>query len=212
MKRKITILTCLILSCLICSVFLLRSSNTDIPDGYDLSSHNRNLNWKTLSKSQFVYLKASEGSTFKDKKYNEYKIIARQHNLKVGAYHFMCNDCSGKKQFEHYKSVAKKDIDLIPALDVEISGINKNNIIEFISECEKYYGVKPIIYINYLYMLNYHSAIKGCKIWLSNKTPFTPLCDYVIEQYAIKKIDGVDIDCNRINPKYSIKGILLDKK
>jgi len=206
MKFKIVTILCLILS-----VFLLSSSNADIPDGYDLSSHNRNLNWKTLSKSQFVYLKASEGSTFKDKRYIKYKITARQHNLKVGAYHFMCNDCSGKSQFEHYKNIVKKDIDLIPALDIEISGINKYNIIEFISECEKYYGVKPIIYINYQYMLTYHSAIKGCRIWLSNKTPITPLCNHVIEQYAIKKIDGVDIDCNRINPKYSIKEILLKK-
>ena len=199
----------IIVTCLIFSIFLLSSSNTNIPDGYDLSSHNKYLNWKTLSKSKFVYLKATEGSTFKDKKYNEYKVKAKQYNLKVGAYHFMCNNCSGKKQFEHYKNIVKKDINLIPALDIEISGINKNNIIEFISECEKYYGIKPIIYINYQYMLTYHSAIKGCKIWLSNKTPITPLCDYVIEQYAIKKIDGVDIDCNKINPKYSIKEILL---
>lgn len=207
MKLKIIILLCLILS-----IFLLGSSSTSISEGYDLSSHNRNLNWKTLAKSQFVYLKATEGSTFKDKKYNEYKVKAKQHGLKVGAYHFMCKDCSGKKQFEHYKNTVKKDINLIPALDIEISGINKNNIIEFILECEKYYGVKPIIYINYQYMLNYYSAIKGCKIWLSNKTPIIPLCDYVIEQYAIKKINGVDIDCDRINPKYSIKEILLNNK
>lgn len=178
-------------------------------DGYDLSSHNRNLNWEKLSKSQFVYLKATEGSDFTDKKYRSYKQKARENNLKVGAYHFMCNDCTGKKQFNHFRNVVGKDIDLIPVLDVEISGISNNNILEFVSECEKYYGVKPLIYINYYNRIKYYSAIKNCKIWLSNKTPFKPLCDYVIEQYAIEEIDGVEIDHNRINPKYTIKDFTL---
>ena len=34
--------------------------------GYDLSHHNKDVKWNKLSNAQFVYLKATEGTWFKD--------------------------------------------------------------------------------------------------------------------------------------------------
>ena len=176
--------------------------------GYDLSHHNQNVSWDKLN-GQFVYLKATEGTWYKDPKFKEYKRKARQHNLKVGAYHFMRPNKTGKQQFNYFRKVVGKNIDLIPVLDIEVGGLSNKNIQEFITECEKYYGVKPMIYANRMYHLKHKSAVKGCKWWMAYYLPCLE-SDYALWQYSDKKkIAGTTIDHNYINPKYTITDFIL---
>ncbi|MFV5422747.1 GH25 family lysozyme, partial [Acinetobacter baumannii] len=58
--------------------------------GFDVSHHQENINWKKISpkKFQFVYLKATEGGDYKDPKFQENWLKAREHGFHVGAYHF----------------------------------------------------------------------------------------------------------------------------
>lgn len=176
--------------------------------GYDLSHHNKNINWDKLE-GQFVYLKATEGTWFKDPKFESYKKKARKHNLKVGAYHFMRPNRTGKQQFNYFKMIVGHDIDLIPVLDIEVKGLSNKNIKEFIAECEKYYGVKPMIYANQKYYLKHKSAIKGCKWWMAHYRPSLK-SDYALWQFSDKKkIAGIAIDHNYINPKYTLTDFML---
>lgn len=192
-------------------VIILLCTSISLPnkaDGYDISHHNKNIKWDKL-KVKFVYLKATQGIKFVDPKYNEYKTKAKQSQMLVGAYHFMNPKQSGKSQFQHFKSVVGKDIDLIPVLDVEVPEISDRDLLEFITECEKYYGVKPMIYARIDYYYKYYATFAGCKLWLSQKIPISPFIDYHIWQYKIDNVYGVNLDHNYINPKYTINHFLL---
>ena len=131
------------------------------PHGYDISHHNKNIKWDKLN-AQFVYLKATEGTTFKDPKFIEYTRQAKAHGIKVGAYHFMSPTTSGKKQFEYFSKKVGNSMDLIPVLDVEVMGIADDDIKQFIDACEKHYGVKPMIYANLFFYGKHYSVIKDC--------------------------------------------------
>ncbi len=70
--------------------------------GFDVSHHQGDINWKMISpkKYQFVYLKATEGGDYKDDKFQDYWLEAREQGLHVGAYHFyrLCKDGASQAQ------------------------------------------------------------------------------------------------------------------
>ncbi len=73
------------------SVLPAKAIAQDYPvQGFDVSHHQENINWKKISpkKFQFVYLKATEGGDYKDPKFQENWLKAREHGFHVGAYHF----------------------------------------------------------------------------------------------------------------------------
>ena len=87
--------------------FLLSQSYS----GIDVSHHNGKINWKEVAKDsniKFVYIKATTGSTHTDDCYAYNIKNARENGLKVGSYHFFTSYSSAHKQFENFKSVAKK--------------------------------------------------------------------------------------------------------
>ncbi len=78
--------------------------------------------WHKISpqKYAFVYLKATEGGDFKDRKFQDNWLKAREHGFLVGAYHFyrLCRD--GAIQAENFiATVPKKSNSLPPVIDLE---------------------------------------------------------------------------------------------
>lgn len=73
------------------SVLPAKAIAQDYPvQGFDVSHHQENINWKNITpKFQFVYLKATEGGDYKDPKFQENWLKAREHGFHVGAYHFI---------------------------------------------------------------------------------------------------------------------------
>jgi lysozyme len=96
--------------------------------GVDLSHHNTVTNWE-LVEADFIFLKATEGSTFTDSKYISYRDKAQKHGIAVGAYHFMTTSSSAKRQFQNFYRVVGENIDLLPVLDVEkqTKGVHSND-------------------------------------------------------------------------------------
>lgn len=177
--------------------------------GYDLSHHNKNIDWQQLEHAQFVYLKATESIHFVDPCYKAYLAKARAHGLKAGAYHFMRPNTSGKRQFEHFKSIVGSDVDLIPVLDVEVNGITDANIRQFVEACEAYYGVKPMIYSSVSMKRRHRNATSDCKWWMARSVA-TSRHDYDIWQYAEgKRVGGMRLDHNYINPRHTLDDFLL---
>ena len=70
--------------------------------GFDVSHHQKEIDWKKIPKQKykFVYLKSTEGGDFKDTKFQEYWLQAREQGFLVGAYHFyrLCRDGSIQAQ------------------------------------------------------------------------------------------------------------------
>lgn len=136
-------------------------------DGIDVSHYQGTIDWNEIEKNkkiQFVFVKATDGSTGRDGKYRRNVNGARKAKKMVGAYHFLSSKRSVRLQFEEFRSTVRKgDIDLIPMLDVEIiydkkTGKEKYGVIGwsnkqvqdstmlFVQLCKEQYGVAPLIY------------------------------------------------------------------
>lgn len=68
--------------------------------GIDISSHNGDIDFGALKQAgiDFVLIKASEGSSFKDPRFYTNIARARKAGLKVSAYHFFRFDATGYMQ------------------------------------------------------------------------------------------------------------------
>ena len=192
--------------------------------GIDVSHHNGKINWGQVPDVEFVYVKATEGATYVDPMYQQNIKGARAKKLRVGAYHYFRTTSSVQKQFENYKEhVKKRDIDLIPMVDVEEckkwSTVQfQDSLMRFIQLIKAHYGKAPMIYsVNTFY--NRFCAPRFNKYYLmigryGNEEPFIKgKGTYTIWQKSqTGKIAGilknVDIDIFRKNA--SVKDILIN--
>ncbi len=158
--------------------------------GVDVSSYQGEIDWKTLEKEDisFAFIKATEGSSYKDRFFEKnIKNIAKTR-IYAGAYHFMSFESDGKAQAENFiSSVDKKDIDLPPVIDVELYGKYDDKppsaakvrkiIDDMVEELYAEYGRYPIIYTNRrTYVLYIAGEYKNCDIWICDlvKKPTLP--------------------------------------
>lgn len=90
--------------------------------GIDIS-HHQTINWDQLvsrNRPGFIFMKATEGSTHTDSRYNHFRKKAREHNIPTGVYHFFSYQSPGKKQAQQFIRQAElREGDLLPVLDVE---------------------------------------------------------------------------------------------
>ncbi|MCM1356071.1 MAG: hypothetical protein NC212_06675 [Staphylococcus sp.] len=90
--------------------------------GIDISSHNGEIDFEKVAADgiSFVIIKATEGGTFKDKKFVDNLRRAREAGLKVGAYHFFRFDTPGYMQGLNFlNSVKSRSLDLPLVIDIE---------------------------------------------------------------------------------------------
>ena len=192
-------------------------SNKYVVRGVDVSHHNGTLDWETLKSEgiTFAYMKSTEGTSHKDRKYSENYKSSKQTDIKIGTYHFYTFGLDGEKQAQHFIRNSTVDTDdLIPAIDVEHSAINKYSndkkykkkviaeLIKLENEMYDYYGVRPIIYTNRdCYKLYVENNFPDNLIWMSDllHEPHSKDSNWVIWQFShtgnINGIDG-DIDLN----------------
>ncbi|MFI9457522.1 GH25 family lysozyme [Acinetobacter sp. NPDC052428] len=128
--------------------------------GFDVSHHQKEIQWQQISpeKYHFVYLKATEGGDFKDTRFQENWLKARERGFLVGAYHFyrLCRDGSIQAQ-NFIDSVPNKPDALPPVIDLEYDSkcINTYSKEQLLNEIQvmhdalkKHYGKQPIFYIS----------------------------------------------------------------
>lgn len=164
--------------------------------GLDLSHHNKITSFDALADYDFVYHKATEGSTFKDPKFEERMCKFVEMGIPCGAYHFFSTGSSGKAQFENFKNCVPKDFPLIPVLDIEInknrwskSKLNKE-LATWIKLCEKHYGIKPIIYSSSDFYIFYNLGQHDCMFW-SGDVNATPRINPCMHQKRLVKVKGL---------------------
>lgn len=93
--------------------------------GIDISSHNGNIDFNKVAADgiEFVFIKASEGRDFKDKKFRENYNRAKSAGLKTGIYHFFRFDRDGVEQAINFlKTVGSRRPELGLVIDVEKNG------------------------------------------------------------------------------------------
>lgn len=127
--------------------------------GVDVSSYQGEIDWQVLAEQgiSFAYIKATEGSSFTDKRFDYNFAEAQKTSLYVGAYHFFSFDSAGATQADNFiKSVIPFEGMLPPVVDVEFYGDKEKNpaerdavtvqLKEMLCLLEEHYGQKPIIY------------------------------------------------------------------
>lgn len=191
--------------------------------GVDVSHHNGFVNWPQLKNEgiAFAYIKTTEGIAHTDRNYKNNYTDAKLSNVKVGTYHFYTFGLDGSMQAQHFiRNARVGSADLIPAIDVEHSLINKYSndkdyIEKVISELENlemelydYYGVHPIIYTNKdCYKLYIKDRFTKNRIWMSDlhNEPNLKDNEWIIWQFShTGKIKGAigDIDLNYFRYSY----------
>jgi len=185
--------------------------------GIDVSNHQQDIDWQKLDKKsvQFVFMKATEGGDFKDKRFALNWKNAKKNGLVVGAYHFFTFCRSGEDQARNFiESVPDEPGTLPPAIDLEYGGNCKlvktrdelmTDIYTYISLVENHYKKKAVIYVTRDFYEDYLIGhFPENPLWLRNiygkpsrnKTPWT------FWQFANKgRLDGIDtfVDLNLFN-------------
>jgi lysozyme len=130
--------------------------------GIDVSHHNDNINWAKLRQMQFddlrlqfVFVKATEGTSLRDRHFGKNWQQADAVGLYRGAYHFYIPWKDPVPQANNFiQTVQLKKGDLPPVLDFEIGtkAFSRQQVIKnlktWLNLVEKQYGVRPIIYTN----------------------------------------------------------------
>lgn len=144
--------------------------------GIDVSRHQGDIDWnqlalycdsegkvfaakptekKYLQPVFFVYVKATEGATVKDRTFDIRMTEAERHGITKGAYHFLRLGSPVEEQIKNFTETANwSEGDLPPALDVEVeSEIQAHGVARlldmtytWLEEVEQKMNVRPIIY------------------------------------------------------------------
>lgn len=124
-------------------------------DGIDISSYQGYIDWNKVSSDKnirFVYIKATEGATYRSPHYAYNVSQARRNGMLVGSYHYLTSSSTIDEQFSNFSTYALKSVqDLVPMLDVEVRGDwSRGQLIDsvdkFCALVEHHYGVQPMIY------------------------------------------------------------------
>lgn len=149
--------------------------------GVDVSSYQLEIDWEGLEDEgyKFAFIKATEGSSLVDDRFEYNWDEANDTSIRAGAYHFLSYDSSGKSQAENYiETVDKRWGMLPPVVDVEFYGRYEEEhpsnkklwrvLDKVLEELEKHYGMKPIIYTNtHIYDRYISGRYEDYDIWIS---------------------------------------------
>ncbi|MEU0585010.1 lysozyme [Streptomyces sp. NPDC006132] len=136
------------------------------PKGHDVSSHQKNVDWQSAKQkgARFVYVKATESTTYRNPYFGQQYNGSRNAGLVRGAYHFaLPNRSSGAAQAAHFVgnggSWSADGWTLPPALDIEYNpydkkrkcyGLSKARMVgwirSFSDEVTRLTGRRPVIY------------------------------------------------------------------
>lgn len=198
-------------------------------DGIDISSHQGYIDWDKVSSDKninFVYIKATEGATYRSPHYAHNFSQAHRYGLLLGSYHYLTSTSSIDAQFDNFSKYAIKSIqDLIPMLDIEERGQwSRSQLIDSVDKfcelVEDYYGVQPMIYSTMgFYNKNLTPHFNNHKLYIgrysSNEPEINWEGEYTIWQYSETGIiPGIDayVDLCRYRKDGWIDEILLPQQ
>ena len=137
-------------------------------NGIDVSKYQSYIYWNSVKEMKidnididFAFVKATEGLADIDDMFNRNWSLLKQHKIIHGAYHYFIATSDGKQQAKNFiKTVKLEKGNLPPVVDVEqVFDVDKllflNRLKKCLSELEKHYRVKPIIYTYTEFYNNY---------------------------------------------------------
>ena len=198
--------------------------------GIDVSEYNGDIDWptvkvqtKTKDPIRFVIIRSSAG-VYKDIRYDKNYKEAKENGFIVGSYHYYRPNENSSMQFENFKAalhLAKGDI--LPVVDIEVtSSVQsmeslKNGLRNFISLCEKEYGVKPMIYTKLSMWEDFlQNDFADCMLWVAaystqrREDPTVQSAEIHQFTRGIRNIPGIPEECVDGDDARAIERILYD--
>lgn len=182
-------------------------------EGIDLSHHNGRVDWDMLDQStvDFLYLKATEGSDWKDPRFQDHWLQATRRGWHVGAYHFYRLCRPGAEQAANFiQSVEVRTGTLPPAVDLEYAhncrpldgpARTLDELRIFLAALEAEYGARPVLYTTPEFHADWlDGQFQTYPVWVRglDGPPATP---HAIWQYSMRgQVPGIDgpVDLNRV--------------
>ncbi|TKH17157.1 glycoside hydrolase [Bacillus wiedmannii] len=138
----------------------MQPRNSDNIQGLDVSQHQGDINWTSVFEAgkSFVFIKATEGATVKDMKFDFNYTEAKNTGLYVGAYHYAFPESMDDPILEAdyfvdiVNNVGGFEGNLPPVLDLEINQgeLGKDELSEWariwMERVIEKIGIKPILY------------------------------------------------------------------
>ncbi|MBR1472480.1 MAG: hypothetical protein IJ600_12680 [Lachnospiraceae bacterium] len=156
-------------------------SRTEYPvRGVDLSHYQGEVDWEQLSKEDicFAYIKATEGSRYRDEQFERNWSEAQKTDLRIGAYHFFSLDSPGAAQAENFCGTVTFAEDMLPpVVDVEPYGnyrdpdtLDKDRLLkelgDYLQSVEACYSLKPLIYTTEEWLPVLQEEFKAYDVWI----------------------------------------------
>lgn len=183
--------------------------------GIDVSAHNDSIDFDAAHSRDsisFVFVKATEGTSFKDRNFVDNILRAKNAGMAVGAYHFFRFESSGLMQALNFlHSVRGRNLDLPLAIDVEEWGNPRNipteTIVTRLAEMTDYltgHGYRVIIYTNKDGLKRFFSEHMpgGASLWICSFNDPPGPDQWLFWQHSHRgKIAGVNghVDLNVFN-------------
>jgi len=132
--------------------------------GVDVSAWQGEIDWQRLAANDidFAFIKATEGSTFRDPRFAANWKEAHRTRLAIGAYHFFSFDSPGITQAENFIATVPAVAGMLPpVVDVEFYGGHqgrfergeltadavREQLKTLLDALEAHYGLLPILYV-----------------------------------------------------------------
>ena len=137
----------------------------------------------------FVYIKSTEGTSIRNRFYLNDYTQARKHDIRTGVYHFWSVRTGGAEQATYFiRNTLFRNGDLPPVLDVEPTnaqiaqsgGVERlfREIRIWLKAVERHTGVKPILYVNQMFVNNHLSKQPDLKrdyrVWIARYSEYKP--------------------------------------
>lgn len=172
--------------------------------GIDVSHHQGEIDWSRVATSEirFTYIKATEGSEFRDPAFDRNWRDAAVSGLMRGGYHFFLLEVSGAEQARNFMAaVPVEETALPPAIDLEFSGYNKTNrpppndfrreLSAFWDAVAARYGKTPVVYTTNEFREKYLSRMPIERLWI-REVVTRPRGEWTFWQFSARgRIDGV---------------------
>ena len=174
--------------------------NQKYKEGIDVSHYQGRIDWKRVgegSRISYVYIKATEGSSYVDDTYRYNLQGAKAAGLSVGSYHFYRPNVSPEEQLANIRqNILPDEQDLVPIIDIEHRGnVSEEKFIAdlttLLQGVEKLFGRKPLLY-SYQNFYNRHFTGRFRQYeWMIAKYQSEPPIltdgrDFVMWQYTSK--------------------------
>jgi lysozyme len=151
--------------------------------GIDVSHHQGDINFEKVAGDgiSFVFIKATQGKSFRSKTFLKFVKDAKAAGLMIGAYHYVDDSATtpeaARQEAANFVSAIKdaggvSTFDLPPVMDYES---NKSNLSKtaitavakaFLQEVERLTGVCPIVYTYPSFIGNF-SGLSGYPLWIA---------------------------------------------